>query len=107
MFSLIPEVYALAPQGEGGGGIVGQIGLFAAIFAIFYFLVIRPQQKKTKELEKLISELAKGDQVVTSSGIYGTINKYYNDKDFLLLEIAERTIIKVKKAQVIEIVKKK
>ncbi|MCP4296599.1 MAG: preprotein translocase subunit YajC [Proteobacteria bacterium] len=107
MFSLIPELYAMAPQGEGGGGIVGQIGLFAAIFAIFYFLVIRPQQKKTKQLEKMISELAKGDQVVTAAGIYGTINKYYNDKDYILLEIADKTIVKIKKAQVTEVVKKK
>ncbi len=107
MFSLIPELYAMAPQGEGGGGVVGQIGLFAAIFAIFYFLVIRPQQKKTKQLEKMISELAKGDQVVTAAGIYGTINKYYNDKDYILLEIADKTIVKIKKAQVTEVVKKK
>ena len=107
MFSLIPELFAMAPQGESGGGIFGQIGLFAAIFAIFYFLVIRPQQKKSKELQKMISSLAKGDQVVTGAGIFGTINKFFKDKDYLLLEIAEKTVIKVKKAQITEIVKKK
>jgi len=107
MFSLIPEVHAMSPQAGSQPGVMGQVVLFGVIFAIFYFLVIRPQQKKAKNLDKMITSLGKGDQVVTSSGIYGTVNKFFGDKDYLMLEIAEKTVIKVKKSQITEIVKKK
>ncbi|MFH1196517.1 MAG: preprotein translocase subunit YajC [bacterium] len=66
---------AMAPQGGegGGGGMISTLIMFGAIFAIFYFMIIRPQQKKAKEREKLLSNLKKGDKVVTSGGVHGTI----------------------------------
>lgn len=65
---------AMAPQGgEGGGSMVSTLIMFGAIFAIFYFMIIRPQQKKAKEKETLLSALKKGDKVVTNSGMHGTI----------------------------------
>jgi len=109
MFSLLPDLYAMSPQagGAGGGGMMGQFALFGAIFVIFFFLVIRPQQKKVKQHKELVSSLQKGDQVITGSGIYGKINKYFDDKDYMLLEIAEKTIIKVQKSQVSDVVRAK
>jgi len=66
---------AMAPQGgEGGGGsMVSTLIMFGAIFAIFYFMIIRPQQKKAKEREKLLTALQKGDKIVTNGGMHGTI----------------------------------
>lgn len=65
---------AMAPQGgEGGGSMVSTLIMFGAIFAIFYFMIIRPQQKKAKEREALLSALNKGDKVVTNGGMHGTI----------------------------------
>ena len=62
------------PGGQGGtGAIVTQVVFFAAIFAIFYFLLIRPQQRQRRERERLLSALKRGDRVVTSGGLHGTI----------------------------------
>lgn len=66
---------AMAPQGgeAGGGSMVSTLIMFGAIFAIFYFMIIRPQQKKAKEREKLLGALKKGDKVVTNGGMHGAI----------------------------------
>jgi preprotein translocase subunit YajC len=64
------------PQGGspgGGGGGISLIVMFALIFAVMYFFMIRPQQKKEKQRQKMISELKKGDRVLTNSGMIGTI----------------------------------
>jgi preprotein translocase subunit YajC len=106
MLSIIPELYAMTPQSGGdGGGMMGQFVLFGAIFLIFFLLVIRPQQKKAKKHREMVSTMSKGDRVVTASGIHGKINKYFDDKDYLMLEIAEKTIIKIQKNQVADVVK--
>ncbi|MCG8334905.1 MAG: preprotein translocase subunit YajC [Proteobacteria bacterium] len=107
MFSLVPDLYAMSPQGGGGGGAMSQIILFGSIFLIFFLLVIRPQQKKVKKHQQMIASLKKGDQIITSSGIHGKINKYFDDKDFMLVEIAEKTIVKLQKNQVADIVRSK
>jgi preprotein translocase subunit YajC len=67
---------AMAPPADGqggGGGMIGTLIMFGAIFAIFYFMIIRPQQKRAKEREKLLSAVQKGDKVVLSSGMHGTV----------------------------------
>ncbi|PYM83703.1 MAG: preprotein translocase subunit YajC [Candidatus Rokuibacteriota bacterium] len=61
------------PSGAGPGSVVTQILFFGAIFGIFYFLLIRPQQKQRKDRERMLDALKKGDRVVTSSGLHGTI----------------------------------
>ena len=64
-----------ADEGQAAGG-VGQFLSFAPLiilFAIFYFLLIRPQQKKAKEHREMVSKLEKGDMVITASGIHGAI----------------------------------
>lgn len=68
---------AMAPppngQGGGAGSLISTLIMFGAIFAIFYFMIIRPQQKRAKEREKLLSSIQKGDKVILSSGLYGTV----------------------------------
>lgn len=69
-----------------------------AIFVLFWFLLIRPQQKKSKLHNQMIAELQKGDEIVTSGGILGKISKV--EAGIVHLEIAEGTIIKVQKSTV-------
>jgi len=65
---------ASAPPGAGGSGaLMTQVVFFAAIFAIFYFLLIRPQQKQKRDREQMLSALKKGDRIVTTSGLHGTV----------------------------------
>ena len=66
---------AMAPQQgqNGGGSMISTFVMFGAIFLIFYFMIIRPQQKRAKEREKLLSSIQKGDKVVTSGGMHGVV----------------------------------
>lgn len=62
------------PGGAGGSGaMLTQLAFFAAIFAIFYFLLIRPQQRQRREREQLLAALKRGDRVVTTGGLHGTV----------------------------------
>jgi preprotein translocase subunit YajC len=93
--------YAL---GTGGGGAQGAQGGFAAfiplilMFVIFYFLLIRPQQKKTKEHREVINNLKKGDKIITSGGIHGRITAV--DDTVLTVEISDKVRVKVNRASV-------
>ena len=90
-------IFALgAPGGEGGG--FQPLILMGAMFAIFYFLLIRPQQKKNKEHRQMLSNLKKGDRVVTSGGIHGRITGM--DENTLTVEIAEKVRVKVTRGNV-------
>lgn len=70
------------------------------IFGVFYFLILRPQQKKQKDQMKFITELKRGDMVITQSGIIGTV-KTVNDK-FVTLEVDENVHLKILKSQIAE-----
>jgi preprotein translocase subunit YajC len=84
-----------AGQPQSGGLWYMQLLPFAFIFVIFYFLLIRPQQKRQKEHQRLLSDLKTGDKVVTSSGIHGLIA---NVKDTtFLVKIADNVKIEVDK----------
>jgi preprotein translocase subunit YajC len=74
---MVDYAYAAAqsPSGQGGGSAMVQLAFFAAIFAIFYFLLIRPQQKQKRERETMLSAVKPGDRVVMSSGLHGTVVK--------------------------------
>jgi len=76
MYTFFLPLLMGVPQdgGEAGGGsLIGGFLPIIAIIAIFYFLIIRPQNKKRKETEKMHSGLRKGDRIVTIGGLYGTI----------------------------------
>ena len=72
---MVDFAYAMAqaPNGGGSSGVMMQLLFFAAIFAIFYFLLIRPQQKQKRERETMLAPVKKGDRVVTTSGLHGTV----------------------------------
>ncbi|MGX6960691.1 MAG: preprotein translocase subunit YajC [Rickettsia endosymbiont of Pentastiridius leporinus] len=73
------------------------------IFAVFYFLLLRPQEKRRKEREKLVSEVKKGEEVLTNSGIYGTVSKVSENDPNLEVEIAKDVHIKVLKTAIVDI----
>jgi preprotein translocase subunit YajC len=83
--------------GQAAGGLAGFLPIII-LFAIFYFLLIRPQQKKAKEHREMISNLKKGNRIVTSGGIYGTITSI--DDTTIGLEIAEKVKIKLSRGNV-------
>jgi preprotein translocase subunit YajC len=85
-----------APQGKGPD--YSWLIMLVAVFAIMYFMMIRPQQKRQKEIQKMRDNMKVGDKVVTAGGIHGKI-KEANEKDFLI-EIAENVRIRVDKASV-------
>lgn len=103
---MIENLIAMAPaNGQGGSGnLISTLIMFGAIFFIFYFMIIRPQQKRAKEREKMLNAIEKGDKVITSGGIYGTIAGI-EDKT-VLLQIADNVKIKLDKSA-INIVEKK
>jgi preprotein translocase subunit YajC len=79
MSLFFPDVaWAMAPSPAGGGGggasqLMPTLVMFGAMFAIFYFLMIRPQQKQRQERDRMLSAIKRGDKVVTTSGMFGTV----------------------------------
>jgi len=71
---------------------------FIFIFVIFYFLIIRPQSKKAKELQKFVAELKRGDEIITASGILGRIDGLSDQ--FATIEIAEGVKVKILRSQI-------
>jgi preprotein translocase subunit YajC len=100
-------IFAMAPQGGdgGGGGLISTIIMFGAIFLIFYFMIIRPQQKRAKERQKLLSNLEKGDKVVTSGGIHGIISGI--DEKTVLLQVSDNLKMKVDRSAIGQVLSKK
>jgi preprotein translocase subunit YajC len=107
MWPFVETAYAMGlPGGGGGGDTTGMLSGFLPlilVFAIFWFLVIRPQQKRAKEHRNLVSAIKKGDEVTTDSGIFGTIQKVADTS--VTLEIAPKVSIRIQRARIAELVK--
>lgn len=87
-----------AAESSGGFGSLVNFVPLAIMFVIFYFLLIRPQQKRSKETKKMLSEIQKGDNVVTTSGIHGKIVSVADDT--VMVEIADNVRIKISREAV-------
>lgn len=98
LFGFIPSAYAQtanAPASDGLSQIMqGPLPMVLIVGIIFYFLLLRPQQQKAKQLQKQLSELRRGDSIVTSGGILGTVARIISD-DELSIEIAEGVRVRV------------
>lgn len=104
MFGLAIAQAAPEAGAQAGGGMMAQFqGLIPLVFmfAIFYFLLIRPQQKKAKEHRALLDALKKGDQVVTAAGIHGKVTAL--DDQVVTLEIAPGVNVKINKGYIASI----
>ncbi len=94
----------MAPAGQdGGSGLVANIVLFGSIILIFYFMIIRPQQKRQKERQQMIDSMKKGDRIITAGGIHGTIVGV-EDKT-VLVQIADNVKVKVERSTIGNIMK--
>ncbi len=86
--------YAMgAPAGQEGGGGFGMFVPLILMFGIFYFLLIRPQQKKAKQHKEMLSSLKVGDEVLTGGGLYGRISEI--NQDILTIELSDNLKVKV------------
>ncbi len=96
---------AMAPpaDGQGGGGMISTLIMFGAIFAIFYFMIIRPQQKRAKVHKNMIEALQKGDKVVMSGGIHGTVAGL--EEKTVLVDVGNNVKIKFERSAITSVAK--
>ncbi|MEX2116814.1 MAG: preprotein translocase subunit YajC [Bacteroidota bacterium] len=89
-------------QGDSGSGITSTLVMFGLIFLIFYFMIVRPQQKKQKDRQKMLDSVKKGDKIITAGGVHGTVIGV-EDKT-VLVQIADNVKVKVDRGSVASIV---
>ncbi len=94
---LISDAYAQAST-PAGGGMLMELPLIALVIAIFYFVVIRPQTKRSKEQKSMIEALQKGDEVVTSGGELGRVTKLTGN--YLILEVSPNVEVILQKTAI-------
>jgi preprotein translocase subunit YajC len=102
----IDLAYAMGTQPGGSGGQGSSLMTFLPIiliFVIFYFLLIRPQQKQKKEHQNLLANLKVGDNILTSGGIYGRITGIKDDK--LTVEISDKVRVKINRSHIAGVIK--
>ncbi len=90
----------LAAQQQGGGSSISFLVMMVAIFAIMWFFMIRPQQKKQKEIRKFQNSLQEGSRVVTGGGVYGTVKHVNIEAGTIDVEIARGVVVTVAKSYV-------
>ena len=90
----------LAAQAATGGGMSGTLIMMVAIFAIMWFFMIRPQQRKQKKIREFQNSLQEGSKVVTGGGIYGSVKRIDLEKNIVEVEIARGVVISVDKGYV-------
>lgn len=95
MFNL---AYAMGTGGGGQGGGLGAFLPLIIIFAIFYFLLIRPQQRKAKQHKQVLASLQRGDRVVSSGGLHGVITGL--TEDTVTMEISPKVRVKVSRGSI-------
>jgi preprotein translocase subunit YajC len=88
-------------QGGGVAGLGGFLIPLMLMFGIMYFLVIMPQQRQRKKVQEMLSAIKNGDKVVTTSGIYGTINGM--DGDTIILKIADNVKIRIARTAIAQV----
>ena len=98
--SVITLLQAQGAAGQGGGGGLTMLLMLALVFVVMWLFMIRPQQKRQKELNSFRDSLKKGDKVVTVGGIYGTVLEVNENK--VMLEIDKDVKIKVDKASLVK-----
>ncbi|HVZ40882.1 MAG: preprotein translocase subunit YajC [Bacteroidetes bacterium] len=94
---------AQAPATDGGSSPIGMFVMFGAIIAIFYFMIIRPQQKRMKEHQALIGAVKRGDKVVLTGGLYGVVHEV--EEKTVLVEVAKNTVLKYEKGAIQSVIR--
>ncbi len=106
MMNLIPTAIA-ADTGAAANPQTSMLTSFAPlvlIMVVFYFLLIRPQQKKMRIHQNMLNNIAKSDKVITSGGILGTVVKVEESTNYIVVEIAENVKVKIKRDSISEVI---
>ena len=101
----VTPAYAQAAGSAGAGSLIGSMLPLVLIFAIMYFLLIRPQQKKMRDLKAMVEAVRRGDQVLTSGGIIGKVTKV-GDDNVVEVEIADGVKVKIIKSTISQVMSK-
>jgi preprotein translocase subunit YajC len=99
MSLFISTAHAAAAPAPAGGG-MEMLVMLAVFGLVFYFMIYRPQAKRVKEHKGLMSTLSKGDEVLTQGGIVGKIVKVSDEKDFLVISVAEGVEVVLQKSAI-------
>jgi preprotein translocase subunit YajC len=99
MSLFISQAHAAAGSAQQADG-TSMLIMLAVFGLVFYFMIYRPQAKRVKEHKSLMAELSKGDEVLTQGGIVGKITKVSDEKDFIVVSIAEGTEVTVQKGAI-------
>jgi preprotein translocase subunit YajC len=100
---LIADAYAATPA-PAGGGMIEMVIMMAIFFAIMYFMIIRPQQKRAKEHKAMLDSLSKGDEVVTGGGLMGKVTAITDN--YIEMSVADSVNVKVQKHAVSSVLPK-
>lgn len=103
--NVLPLVLMAPPPGNGGGGggLLSTLIMFGSIIAIFYFMILRPQQKKQKQHQQMIESLKKGDKVILTGGLHGTIAGL--EDRTVLVQVADNVKMKFERAAVASVIR--
>lgn len=104
MSFFISDAMAEAAPAAQQPDVMSQLIFFIGIFVIFYFLLIRPQQKRAKEHRNLVAALAKGDEVVTNGGLVGKVTEVGDE--YINLELADNIEVKLQRHSVVNVLPK-
>ncbi|MCZ6632366.1 MAG: preprotein translocase subunit YajC [bacterium] len=108
---LVEEAFALGGGQPGPGGeqssMMLQMMPFVLMFVVMYFLIIRPQHKKQKDHQTMIDSIQKGDRVVTSGGVHGTVTRIKEKDAILVMQVAKDVQIEVSRGSVSRVVETK
>ena len=101
---IISPAYA---QAAGGAGGLTSLLPFLLIFVVFYFFLIRPQQKRAKEHREMVNNVKRGDKIVTSGGVLGTVSKSVEGQESVEVEIAKDVKVSVMRTMIADLREKK
>ncbi|MDY6323100.1 MAG: preprotein translocase subunit YajC [Succinivibrio sp.] len=103
---LISTAYAEGAAAPQAGGDFSMIIVLAVCMIAVYFFIMRPNNKKRKEMQKLLDNLAVGDEVLTNGGIAGRIIKLPDNREYVLVEVCEGTVLQMKRNYVVAVLPK-
>ena len=100
---MISDAFAQSAAGGAGGFSIQGLLPFVLIFIIFYFLLIRPQQKRVKQHKLMVTNLKRGNKVLTAGGIFGIVSKATEGSETVSVEIASGITVEIARAMISEV----
>jgi preprotein translocase subunit YajC len=100
---MISDAFAQSAAGGAGGFSIQGLLPFVLIFIIFYFLLIRPQQKRVKQHKLMVANLKRGNKVLTAGGIFGVVSKATEGSETVSVEIASGITVEIARAMISEV----